>query len=75
MVDENDDGKWSLAEVKDAIAAVAKFSGNKLNKDAARDIENAFKAVDTNGDGSATPKEIFAALKKHGVPDINALFE
>lgn len=75
MVDENDDGKWSLQEAKDAIRAIAKFSGNKLTKDAMKDVKNAFKAADANDDGSITPKELYDALEKHGVPDINALFE
>jgi len=73
-IDSNDDGVWDLDEVKDAIEAIAKFSGNTLKKGWEKMVEGAFKAVDANSDGKATGKEVMAALKKYGVPDINDLF-
>lgn len=75
LVDANDDGAWDLDEVYGAVEAVAKFSGNTLKKDWKKCVKGAFDTVDTNDDGAASPKEIMAALKKHGVPDINDLFE
>lgn len=75
LVDANDDGAWDLDEVYGAVEAVAKFSGNTLKKGWKKCVKGAFDTVDTNDDGAASPKEIMAALKKHGVPDINDLFE
>ena len=75
LIDSNDDGAWDLKEVENAIECLAKFTKNKLKKGWAKHVAAAFNAVDKNGDGKATPKEILAALKKHGVPDVNALFE
>jgi Ca2+-binding EF-hand superfamily protein len=75
MIDENDDGAWDLKEVLNAIRGIARFSKNKLIKGWQKKVTDVFVVVDKNGDGKATPKELFAALKKHGVPDINDLFE
>jgi Ca2+-binding EF-hand superfamily protein len=75
LVDENDDGVWSKGECRDAIEAVAKFSGNTLKKGWKKIVNKAFDAVDTNNDNKVTPKEAFDALEKHGVPDIHHLFE
>lgn len=75
MIDSNDDGAWDLKEVKDALRAMAQFTKNKLKKGWEEMVEGVFNHVDKNSDGKASPKEIMAALKKHGVPDINELFE
>ena len=75
LIDENDDGVWSRGEVKGAIKALAHITKNELIEGWEEHVDEAFTAVDANGDNAASPKEIMAALKKHGVPDINDLFK
>jgi Ca2+-binding EF-hand superfamily protein len=75
LIDSNGDGAWDFKEVKDAIEAIARFSKNTLKDGWKVIVKKVFDAVDKNGDGKASPKEILAALKKHGVPDINDLFK
>jgi Ca2+-binding EF-hand superfamily protein len=72
-VDTNDDGKWSLKEVTQAIAALAKEHGVKLRAGWRKDVANAFKEVDTNGDKQVSKKELQAAIEKHGYPDLSDL--
>jgi Ca2+-binding EF-hand superfamily protein len=74
-VDANDDGLISLDELLGAIKAIAKFSKNKLVKGWKGMVKNAVKGVDTDGDGKASPAELWAAIEEHGIPDINDLFE
>merc|ERR1712025_204445 len=75
MVDADDNGTWQVDEFLDAVRAIAKFTKNKLIKGWKKHVKDAFKAIDTNGDGNATTKEVMDALKKYGFPDINDLFE
>ena len=75
MIDSNDDGVWDLGEVEAAIEQIAKFTKNKLKRGWKAMVKSAFDAVDTDSDGKATGKEVMAALKKHGIPNINDLFE
>ena len=57
------------------MEALAKATKNTLKRGWKKAVKAAFDATDKNGDGKATPKEIMAALKKHGIPDVNDLFE
>ena len=75
LIDENDDGVWSRGEVKGAIKALAHITKNELIEGWEKHIDEAFTFVDANGDDAVSPKEIMAALKEHGVPDINDLFK
>lgn len=75
LVDSDDDGEIQLDELNHAIEEIAKFTGNTLKKGWKKTVKNAVSGVDTDNSGGASMKEIMAALKKHGVPNINDLFE
>ena len=47
----------------------------ELVKDWKKKVAWAFKMVDANGDKKVTPKELKAAIKKHGYPDFEGLFK
>merc|ERR1711935_468926 len=74
-VDSDNDNEWSLKEVTDAIKAVAKEAGATLKAGWRAEVAAAFKAVDTDASGKVSPKELEAAIKKHGYPDLSELFE
>lgn len=75
QIDSNDNGTIDIKEVKAAIQWLADFSGNTLIDGWEGYVEEGFKHTDTNGDGEVDAKEAMAALKEHGVPDINKLFK
>lgn len=75
QVDSNDDGEIQMDEVYDAIEAIADFSGNTLVDDWKEKVHDALAGVDTDKSGGASMKEIMAAIKAHGIPDINDLFK
>lgn len=75
LVDSDDDGEIQLDELNHAIEEIAKFTGNTLKKGWKKMVKNAVSGVDTDNSGGASMREIMAALKKHGVPNINDLFE
>lgn len=69
-VDKNDDGKWSLKEVIQALAGLAEEHGVKLRAGWKKDVKAVFKMVDTNGDKQVSKTELQAAIKEHGYPDL-----
>lgn len=75
MIDSDDDGFIQPQEFFDAIEALADMSGNTLKKNWKELVKPVMEAVDTNNDGKASKKEIYEAMKKHGIPDVNKLFE
>jgi Ca2+-binding EF-hand superfamily protein len=75
LVDSNGDGAWDLREVNRAIRGIADFSKNELIDDWKAKIKAVFDHVDKDGDGKCSPKELFTAMEKHGIPDINDLFK
>ena len=74
-VDSNDDGEWSLKEVKSAIKAVASEAGAELKAGWRKEVAAAFKAADTDASGKVSAKELEAAIEKHGYPDLKDLFK
>ena len=74
-VDADDDGEIQLDELLDSIEAIAKFTGNELVDGWKGKVTQAVSGVDTDASGGASPKELWAAIEKHGFPDINDLFK
>merc|ERR1711998_208094 len=72
-VDGNNDGVWSLEEVQDAIEAVAHELDVELKASWKDEIAEGFKHVDTDNSGGVDPKELEAAIKKYGYPDLSQL--
>ena len=74
-IDSNNDGEWSLKEVKEALQAVAHHMNKTLKKGWKKEVTEAFNYVDTDNSGKVSGAELEAAIKKHGYPDLDGLFE
>merc|ERR1711865_974227 len=74
-VDADNDGQWSLKEAQEGIQAVANQVGATLKEGWKAEVAEAFKAVDTDASGKVSPKELEAAIKKHGYPDLSGLMK